>query len=416
MKRSLYKGIPSPDENLRKKTSYEGRGKKSSNILPISIAIIVVAVVLGYVFIFSEGNGIVPDLEDIINGNETINANNTNQTQPEEIDPQTYLLGKAISEKNVSLCAELETKKQDCYEALYKDSEDACLMVEDYNKKMECVNYFSQIQNSTQICIYLNEADELECGKKINPCYGKTGEDENLCYALLYKNSGYCQKEQCMFEYASKMSDWTVCNNFTSASRFMACYSLADKKDHCKDLGFLSEKDHCYYLYSTASDDWAYCAMISEDSEYSFMCYNEFMIKTEDKFYCNQLSIGNNNKWKCLKNYALLTGNLEGCDLIDSLAKSNKESCYFNFAVEYYQPDKCNYLETISSKYNCYPQAIQNPEKPLPPENCKNITDTSWKAKCYQYSAKKNNDISICNSIDSKTQATTYELCMDQFN
>ncbi len=442
MKKQSYTQIPAPDENLRKKafvqkkekrdlntgipsdqkdifgkgSYYEKKNKKSPNILIISIGIIIAAVILGYIFIFSDGTGVIPDLNDQLNGNKTDNLNLTNDTIPEEIDPKTYLLGLAIAQKNASICAELDDKKQECYEALYKEVENACLMVEDYEKKKECVNYFAILQNSTQICIELNEDDELECGLKINPCYGKSGEEENLCYAILYKNSSYCQNEQCIFEYASQLSDWTICNSFTSASRFMACYSLADRKDHCADLGFRSERDHCYYLYATGSDNWGYCAMISEDSEYSFMCYNEFMVRTRDKSYCNKLSITNSNRWKCLKNYALLTGDIEGCALIDSLAKSNKESCYFNFAVEYYQPDKCNYLETMASKYNCYPQAIQDPEKPLPYENCKNITDPSWKAKCYQYSAKKNNDKSICEYIDPKTQSTTYNLCVDQFN
>lgn len=404
-------GIPKPSVNVGK-PYYTVKKKKKVDYVLVALVAIVLAIVLfsAASLIYEEelDDGTISG-EPVGNGT-AVDNNLTNNTVPDE-ESEEYLLGMAIASKDVAMCEELTTKKQDCYEALADDSEEACIKVEDYEKKKECILEHSEEKGSTILCKELNEADEEECGMLIDPCYGTVSGERELCLALANEDYVYCGDKDCLFEYVKQTKDAEACEVFEAPAETYACYSIVDDKNNCDELVFVAQQDYCYYLYGTLTDRSYYCAEISSDNVYAYMCYYEFSVKEGDYTYC--LDLGDlNDRWECLKNYALATGDVVGCENIHELAEANYESCYFNYAIEHSLPEYCKKLQNPNSQDSCFAQSIQDMSKPLPPENCANITDESWIDNCYKYSAWKNEDLTICEEIVNENTHTT---CTDWF-
>lgn len=411
-------GIPGPSDKVSGKFGKRKRRKGPDKVLIVLVAIVLIIIL--YALFTSQGtsnqgidfvdNNQTSDQTDqnaTDDGNETIDQNQTPEEGSEE-----YILGVAISNKNYTLCEELESKKQDCYEALGSDFEEACVKIENYEKKENCILIHVEDQNSTALCGELEEEDQLGCGLTVDPCYGKTNNERDICMALEYEDYGYCEEDECLYEYAEQKKDYEVCNLFENPSEITTCHSIIENTNKCgSELSLVGEQDYCYYNYGKISNKSYLCDLISMDSIYSYMCYLNFAIEYEDYSYCEQ--VGNlDDRWSCMKNYALTTEDIAGCVQIPELAYSNFESCYFYFAVEYSYPEACNKLKTTSAKHNCYTQAIMDESKPLLPENCANVTIDDWRDSCYKFSAKKNDDITICDDIEGENAK---KICIGQF-
>ncbi|MDD5023139.1 MAG: hypothetical protein PHU63_03145 [Candidatus ainarchaeum sp.] len=396
------KRIPGPSETIDLGNFKRKSKKPGFDLVWAALAVILIIIILYAVMTNQNENGGI-----ILIPNQTTD-NTTNGDV--DINSEEYILGLAISTKNYSLCEKLEIKEQECYEALSSYQEEACMRVDDYNKKKNCIFEFTLENNNTDLCWALEENERNECGLLIDPCYNKEDVELEICMALENNDVGFCESESCIYEYAKLNKDGEACELFSKVWEKVTCESLVEGKNKCNELVLLSEKDYCNYNYAMVTKNSKLCDSISEDSVYSYNCYLHFAIEEKKYKYCEKI-YDFNDRWKCLRVYSISTGDIAGCDNIDPRASSNYESCYYTFAINYYEPALCNKVET-QSKYLCYNNAINQEGTPLPPEKCEEIGMISWKDSCYRTSAKKNNDSSICELIAG---SNTKQLCLEEF-
>ena len=114
-----------------------------------------------------------------------------------------------------------------------------------------------------------------------------------------------------------------------------------------------SQKDLCYDVYARELGGDYYCGLISEESLYSYTCYSHFAIEKNNVVYCESIE-DLNNKWKCMRDYALGTGNSSGCDEISDFATYSKQGCYVNYAKTYNNPEVCTRIEDASARGGCF--------------------------------------------------------------
>jgi len=435
--------IPSPSENIPNGKFGSRRKRKGPDLVLVSMIVVVLLIAL-YVVISSsnelEGilsfnnsgkniinysqnntNNMNISSKNLTDGNSSeIQSNNSSSNQTglnksnELEDGEVYLFGLAISQKNYSYCSKLVDRKQDCYEALAGESEDACLLIENYSKKKNCINNFVESENSTDLCSNLNETDKLTCGLLVDSCYGKNGVELEKCNSVKYYDINYCDDNlECIYNYAYVIGDLNLsfCYNLSQDSHKLTCVSLLEHFNHCSDLALPYEGDYCNYYYSTFVNDSYFCSKINKDNTYSYKCYLNFALGNKDYTLCNK--IGDlNSRWICLKTYAVKFEDINACKEIDTLANSNYVSCFFNLAVGSHHPSTCDYLDEGSARYSCYAQSFLENDYPITPESCENISSESWRDNCYKTSAVRNDNSSICNLI---TGDNTKQICLSEF-
>lgn len=398
------KGIPAPDDIVESHGTYRGSREKvtrKNNFIIFVIFLVAIVAIAVYI------NGLpkAEDGEDEIEINTSQNnSGSTVVNQSVNKSSEELILGKAISEKNPQLCEQLETLQQDCYEALAGESQEACLKVEEYSKKKECILSFVQDSESTVLCNELEEVDKNACGLLVDPCYTTAGEERKLCLAIDNNDYSYCEDTTCFLEFARETGNTSVCEVLDLPAEQTACESIAGKIDKCVYLGLIAQRDLCYELYATINDVSYYCGEIADDSAEAYDCYTYFAINKEDHTYCANLVDALNNPAGCYNEYAVQTGDLQGCIEIDELGAgytSQIEKCYFDYAVGNYKPAVCEKLQHDAQSI-CYGQSMEGEELAI--ESCNEMTDEVWKDKCYKESAKKNDNPLYCDSIDDADQ------------
>lgn len=316
------------------------------------------------------------------------------------------LMDAAVDAKNHSACGLIENTSvaQECYEALAMESLDACREVEDSAVLRDCVTYFAEEESDASLCDLLT-AGRVECRLAVDPCIDS--EDLGLCMALLNEDPSECGKDtSCLLNYSLTAKDSEACSLIQDGVIIKACQSAVLRSDRCSALYYDAQRDLCYQMFAIYSDDYLTCTQISRNSVYAVDCYSIFAARLGNSSLCVREDLGLNERWYCLTNYTLLTGDLQGgCGKIDKLAATNLFRCSFEYAKKYGDPAGCQLIGTSSSRAVCYEGAIMYSNQNLDWHYCGAITNFDWMNKCYVESAKIEGDASICDKISDQYSA-----------
>lgn len=296
-------------------------------------------------------------------------------------------------------------KRQTCFEFIGNKSIDACLSVVDNSKRENCIFNYALVNKNIDACQKIETSLPKQiCSSTVDKCYYKTGYEKTICMALDRGDYRFCNgNETCLLDYAYGSKDASGCGILDTEAKIAACNSLSKEKNSCADLGYKTKIGLCNSIYAIWTNQSSYCNNIDPETSYAVDCYSHFAVLDKNKNYCANLAF--NSEWTCYSRYSWETGDLTGCMFIEDLASFSKTSCFVNYARDMRDPSACTYLNDTYSKVNCYVASITaNLTKPIPETNCLNIDQSSWKSKCYTYSAIQNNDSGICAGVPSDTE------------
>ncbi len=407
----LAKGIPADDINfdflskiipinVEKRYKYTAPEKKQKRKVYLALGaffiILIIAVAIFFLFFAKKPEHkidiFVPDIPKQNLSNNSMLCDDSCQLQ------------SAIKSKVVSNCEKINnSKKQDCFEALAIESIDACLKLDNYSQKKNCVELHATKNEDVRLCDNLDPNDAIGCIEKADPCYYKTDEKQ-LCKALLKNNYSFCEKdEQCLFTFAQKTKNVNACSDIDTVYKQSACASVTLRKDQCISLPKLDEVDACREIYSIETNQSDECGFIRSDTVYAVNCYAYFAERDMNPSVCDGVEIL--KRWDCYKKYALESGDIQGCIQIDKYAPISKEHCIIDFGKLYGNPQVCTYLDfDPGSRDVCFRAAIQDNSR-LRHEKCANLNSDEWNVRCYTNAAILERNISICDLQENKVDA-----------
>jgi len=306
-------------------------------------------------------------------------------------------LQNAINSKVAITCENIfnNSKKQDCFAALATESIEACLRLENYSQKKNCVETHAVKTEDIRLCDNIDSNDRTDCIEKIDSCYFKKSDERPLCRALAKNNYTFCEKdENCIFTFAQTTKNTNACSEIAIKFKQNACISIALKKDECIKLPKLDEIDACRERYAEETNQSDECDFIRSDTIYSVNCHAYFAKRDMNPKICDGVDLL--MRWDCYKLYAKETADLQGCIQISSYAPITKEHCFIDVGKEYGNPQACEYLNfDPGSRDVCYRATIQDNLK-LRHEKCVNLYSDEWNVRCYTSAAKLEQNISVC--------------------
>jgi len=316
---------------------------------------------------------------------------------------------KAVNEKSFTRCGSVQNAdlRQQCFGAISDSSFDACKALENAAKRKECIISFARIQKDASLCDLLKNGDAAACMAAVDPCYNVT--DKKLCLATAESDPSKCQSDQdCLLSYSLSKKDEKGCAALEDLVVSTACMAAVKNTDKCSDLEEVLRRQYCYQLNAQFSDDPLICTQIVYDNDalpYATDCLSYFAGHRGNLSFCdtnNMLSL--DNKWTCYTNYALATGDLTGCSSIHALATTSIYKCASAFAQKFGNPSACNVIVPLGDRSICYQGAIIYFPQNLNWTNCANVISYQWRNSCYIQSAKKYNDVTLCDYIDTTNE------------
>lgn len=319
----------------------------------------------------------------------------------------------AIMNQSIDECKKIENNAsaQECYEQLSDVSLAACLEVQDQDKKDFCVSSFAVINDDIDLCDLLEGDVKENCRKQVDECIGV--ENEDLCRALKDEDASECKSDDCVLNYSITKQDASSCGLITSSAVEKGCESAIKDTDKCYDLTEESKRNYCYQIYATYSDNYKVCSSITSNSMYHVDCLSMFAVSQSNASICRNDGLTLDNLWSCYTKYALASGDLGGCDLIDKLATTNRFKCAFEYAKKFGNPAACQVVQSLATRDTCYQGAIIYSSENLDPQYCPEITNFEWRNKCYNEAAKMYDDIEICEEIENDN---AYLACISAYH
>ena len=399
------------------KYSFNAEAGGSNTTLLIG-GLLVLIILVGGALLYVLGNRFLPVAppvnQTIVTGNQTTNnGNGTNSTITPPVcdDNCHYQLG--IQNKDLSACLQManETLRQSCFSILSNESLDACKLITDQPKRDGCLLSFALAEKDISICNQLKNG--TACKKALDSCYGVNSPE--FCRAMRDGNASECNSDTaCLLNYSVAKKDATSCSLIQNDVVVQGCFSAVSGSDRCSNLLATSQKDYCYEVYAIYSNNYLICTEISDSNMYMTDCLSQLAAKAHDPKVCKNDGMSLDNLWACYINYSLMSGDISGCYMIDDLATTNKYKCASSFAQLYGDPSACNAInENLGQRSTCYQGAITYYAQNLNWVNCANVSIFNWKNQCYVASAKKFNDVSLCNYIDADFARTS---CVDSYN
>ena len=323
--------------------------------------------------------------------------------EPEESISEEAWAAAAIEERDTAYCLKLPAYERDeCIIPLSNDSLSNCIQLIQYQNKRECLFYHAYETEDVSICDLMSSEDTAICLEELSPPCTFVLEPvaKGRCLAFEYQNYTYCKDEDCYLDYAMEYRSTGACEKLPYA-KAQGCISGLTYIDYCKtDAEELSYSHQCYQYFAMVSSNPAYCYNINGNfgSAIAYECFTYFAIKDDNPSLCSALLI--TNQWGCLSDYAIETGNKEGCYMIDNLASFSKENCFKDYAYAYDDLSACNEIGTEYVRQICYSALIFS-AKSLEMSECNSILLPEWKDKCYQEYARLENNVVYCNYIES---------------
>ncbi|MFA5077102.1 MAG: hypothetical protein WC488_01615 [Candidatus Micrarchaeia archaeon] len=320
------------------------------------------------------------------------------------------LLKLALHTADQSYCANMSDARDDeCWEIFAHDDLAACLEIDDYSSRKNCIDDISFGQKNASLCDLLSANDSVMCREKINPPCMDVAEKagRELCLALGKNDSAYCSDDmQCLVGYARERSDLAACTAISGEAERNACFGMVANKDRCEPITGVYTRDYCYQLLAIYSGDYFYCDKIENDL-YKFNCYTPAAIATGDETYCKKAGIIYDED--CYSNFSLTTGKLSGCLAISDPFEVNKRNgCMYAYARAFAYPSVCSYLSMVYMRTNCYANAIADATN-LTVEKCDGVSNPDWRDKCFTSLAKQTNEKNACTYIKGTDEKSRCE-------
>lgn len=384
-------------------------GKEYRNMLFFAIIIVLLVIISVSVILLkpAEKQGVIIPYPQ---------ANNSaNESVPEDCGDSCWL-EKGVGQHSAYACEQIEndTVVQSCFEQISNYSKEACIQLLDSAKKKQCIISNAVSEKSADLCNNLQSvADQDECFAKVDSCYlKKAGVERNTCYAIATGNYSLCSgNEDCLLDFVQATNNSAPCGSFQLSSKQHACMAIAQGVDWCEGLQYNSERGQCFATYAVWTNKSYLCDQIAYDTSYALECYQSFAISERNHKYCLYLDF--NNRWSCYENYSIGTKDVSGCVEINKYAEVSRTRCFVDFAMQVRNPGACAYLNDSAKRLNCYYQSVMmDTRDPIPPENCANVTISTWKDKCYLLSATGNSDASTCNLI---SDLSMFNTCLAKF-
>jgi hypothetical protein len=397
----------------RRPYSSEGNGV-GSTILLIGALLMIVLIGGGAVIFLLMTEEAEIETEEDVDEEIEIPPEEENVTIPETFCGDDCLFDRALEERNVDDCMEIEneTVQQQCFEGLSYISLDACRKVNNETIHNECIFQHAVETKDWDICEYLKDG-VLECKVAIEPCYALSDTQRKICLMEKYDDVQYCGDDSlCLYNYSMMSGDASYCDEISDQVLMRACRSILLDQDDCYYMELQAEKDLCRLMWAMASGDEQTCSMITRETVYALDCYSHFAILEMDPGVCiHNNALEFNNLWECYSLYSIQTGDPSGCDAIHFRASTYKFTCYFETAKKWGDPHICDLQTDLSNVNTCYVGTIlDNPN--LDYRNCQDVVQVSWKNKCYTEYAKLVGDSSFCEFV---TTTNERNICYDAF-
>ncbi len=379
------------------------REERNKTIVLIGVLLVLIVVIGGaLLFIISQKAPVSPVGQNQTNQSSppVIIVNASNQTNVTPTCDDQCLLSKAVSDRSFQECQQIssEATRQSCYSQLSGVSLDACKALSNSTARDSCVTAFAVAQSDITICDSLTTA-KPSCQLAVDPCINAS--DKKLCAALDSSDPAKCGTDQdCILNFSLTAKNASSCGLLADAVTAKACASGVTYSDKCSDLPLLAQRDLCYQLYATYSNDYLECTQITRDSDYATSCFSYFAAKLGNMTICNYFSL--DQKWACLREYSLQSGDLGGCEAIDPLATTNRFLCVFNYSIKFGNPAACQAItESLGEVSTCYQGAIIYQNQNLDWHYCANVTDFVWQNACYTAAAKLDDNVTLCSYISA---------------
>jgi hypothetical protein len=283
-------------------------------------------------------------------------------------------------------------------------------MVLNVSQRQSCVTAFAVSGGNASLCDSL-DAGRGACLEAVDPCAGSS--DAALCRALAAGDPSPCNGATvCLVNYSVQARDESGCSLVQDEVTAAACRSAVGFTDKCSGFSADAHRDLCYQLFATYSGDMYTCTQISRSSKYVFECFTYFAIREANITPCYNERIDLNDRWACLRNVSLATGDMAGCRAIDPLASTNQFLCASEFAKKYGDPSACEIIDILASKKTCYEGSIIYSNANLKWQNCGGVSNFIYRNKCYTEAAKLYKDVEICNNIG---EDFAMESCISSF-
>jgi hypothetical protein len=407
------------DRPFRMKKDGDNDGKKTMVIIAV-LLLLIFAVGGGLLYMMTQKGG-APAVPQPNKTNATPLQNQTNQSgqqggnATQNLTPtcdDSCLSDAAVASQDASACGAIpsEAIRQSCYERLSGVSLDACKAVLNESRRQSCVTGFAVSGNNATLCDALT-AGRDECRKAVDPCTGAA--DAALCRALGARDPSLCSgAKECLVNYSIGAKDESGCSLISDAVVSAACKSAVKFTDKCSGFPADAQRDLCYELFAIYSGDQYTCTQISRGSKYVYECFTYFAIRDANLTPCYNERIDLNDKWACLRNVSLATGDMAGCKAIDPLASTNQYLCASEFAQKYGDPSACEIITILASRKTCYEGSIIYSSANLKWYNCQNVSNFVYKNSCFTEAAKLYKDVEICNNIG---EDFARESCISSF-
>lgn len=310
----------------------------------------------------------------------------------------------ALSTKDPSYCLKLAPAEQDaCRTPIANDSLEACRQVLNQEIREGCLLHHAYTLEDISLCDLISGEKKDECVETLSPpCAFITDMFEKArCYAFEYQNYTYCRDENCTIDYAFAFEDQGACMMLVnSTGKMEGCLSALQHTDRCSTLS-TSNEELCYYTYAVGSNSSGFCYYITNDqSKIAYQCFTYFAIANHDDALCEAIFLL--DRWGCYTDYALATGDKNGCYDIDPKAPDSREVCFREFAYAHDDATACNEMTTEYMRQICFSSTIFGAHE-LTFQECSGILLPEWRDKCYQELAKRTDEQTFCNYIESET-------------
>lgn len=408
-----------PKDKNQKKEDKSPKNQDSNYVL---IAAVVIGVILlGGLVALSIGFGKPSPPANTNNQpikNETItpiNNSTNNQTVEVEVnqspvcDDNCNLAAATIDNFQMN-CAQISssTTKDLCYQKFANQSFDACKIVTNAAIKESCVSAFAYKEQSSEKCSELTDAQSRNrCVAKAASCNGNT-----TCIAVAKNDLSICDNEDsCMFEFAYKTQNSTICTQISGIQMKAACTYATTRSDACTQLQYPIQRDLCYSLYGEKTKEITACQLIRGD-KYLGTCFGAVAVERKDATICASSGIGLEELWTCYTKVALETRNSTVCANIDIRATSARFDCAFESAKRLGDPSACQIITDIGPRIPCYQAILIHDPSKLDPSKCDLVTHPTYQNKCYTEAAKKTGEVSYCDKVDGADERLS---CIDAY-
>ena len=310
-------------------------------------------------------------------------TNEPNQIILRKLQIEDYwhcLINIASYRADIKICDQLTdvtTKmKQDCYEAVARNSKDSaiCDIITNKYAKQNCYN--SVARNSG---------------------------DMNLCNKITTKSI----RDHCLRAITVEAGDIASCKLQQSQEAIDNCILEINKTkkdpDVCRQITTSHIHDYCIDILVKDSNDTKLCELYKNDTKKS-TCYQDFAEDKADVELCYMIP-DDKEQYNCVKFFVTTKDNLNFCENLSNIFYQNK--CYVYCAKKFPDLTICDRIEIDEDKPSLGQQpldeclsnyAYTDPSEEL----CERINAEKYKMVCYSSLARKTGNKDYCSLISNE--------------